>query len=95
MKCTFDNSTKLVAVLPFLLLVVSTVHDWGYFLVIGPKLRSIQTTYDYVTNALDWLPLVALVGAGLWVESNLSICSFGRSVNLALGIKGASIIERR
>jgi hypothetical protein len=60
MKWDLDSLPKVIGVLSFGLLALSTVHDWAYFLVVGPKLRSIQTTYDYVSNAIEWLPILAL-----------------------------------
>jgi hypothetical protein len=62
MKWAFDNSTKLIGLVSFALLVVATVHDWAYFLVIGRKFRSIQTTYDYITSAIEWMPAFLLIG---------------------------------
>jgi hypothetical protein len=44
-------------------IVFGTVHDWGYFYVIGPQFRLIQTTYDYITNAIDWMPAFLVVVA--------------------------------
>jgi len=63
MKWIFENSAKLVGSLSFCLLAFSTMHDWGYFSVVGPKLRSIQTTYDYIANAVEWLPALLMVFA--------------------------------
>jgi hypothetical protein len=60
MKWAFENSAKLFSILSFWLLALSTFHDWGYFLVIDPKLRSVQTTFDYISNAIEWLPPFAL-----------------------------------
>jgi hypothetical protein len=59
MKWLFENVAKLAAALSFALLVASNIHDWAYFWVLGSKFRSIQTTYDYITNALEWLPTVS------------------------------------
>jgi hypothetical protein len=61
MRWVFDNITKIITLLSFLVLVASTVHDWAYFYVVGDKFRSMQTTYDYVTNAIEWLPSFAFV----------------------------------
>jgi hypothetical protein len=56
MKWVFDNSTKLAGLFSLALIVFTIAHDWGYFIVIGPKFRSIQTAYDYIASAIEWLP---------------------------------------
>jgi hypothetical protein len=61
MKWIIENVPKTVGVLSFLGLILTTVHDWGYFSVVGSKFRSIQTTYDYITNAIEWLPALILI----------------------------------
>jgi hypothetical protein len=71
MKWAFDNSTKLVALLSLVLIVIATVHDWGYFYVIGPKFRSIQTTYDYITSVIEWLPALTVFAIFLVASSFL------------------------
>jgi hypothetical protein len=60
MKWIFENTSKLIALLSLSLVVLTTAHDWGYFIVIGSKFRSVQTTYDYITNAIEWMPSLAL-----------------------------------
>jgi drug/metabolite transporter (DMT)-like permease len=68
MRWTFDNFTKLVGLLSFGLIAAATLHDWGYFYVIGPKFRSIQTTYDYITEAIEWLPgflFIIIISVGI------------------------------
>jgi hypothetical protein len=59
-KWIFENFTKLLGLLSFSLIAAATIHDWAYFYVIGSKFRSIQTTYDYITNAIEWMPTVLL-----------------------------------
>jgi hypothetical protein len=45
MKWILENGAKAIALLSFGIVIFSTVHDWGYFSVIGPKFRTIQTTF--------------------------------------------------
>lgn len=55
-----DQWPKLLAILTFVTIFVTLVHDWGYFLVVGSKFQSLQTTYDYLANAIEWLPATAI-----------------------------------
>jgi hypothetical protein len=56
MKWVLENAAKLIGLLSFALVVFSTVHDWGYFSIIGPHFRTLLSAYDYVTNAIEWMP---------------------------------------
>src|SRR5258708_24467322 len=56
MKWILENATKVIGLLIFALVVFSTVHDWGYFSVIGPHFRTLLSAYDYITNAIEWMP---------------------------------------
>jgi hypothetical protein len=57
MKNLIDNLGKFVAALSFALLTVTVLHDWGYFWLLGSRFQSIQTPYDHLANAIEWLPL--------------------------------------
>jgi hypothetical protein len=57
MKNLIDNLGKFIAALSFALLTVTVFHDWGYFWVLGSRFQSIQTPYDHLANAIEWLPL--------------------------------------
>ena len=57
MKNLIDNLGKFIAALSFALLTVAVLHDWGYFWVLGSRFQSIQTPYDHLANAIEWLPL--------------------------------------
>lgn len=72
MKWTFDHLAKIVAALSFGLVATTTIHDWGFFLVVGSKFQSIQTTYDHLANALDWLPQLLIINGIAFVGSHLS-----------------------
>src|SRR5258708_40069973 len=60
MKWILENAAKLIGLLSFGLVVFSTIHDWGYFSVIGSHYRALLSAYDYVTNAIEWMPAFAL-----------------------------------
>jgi hypothetical protein len=57
MKNLIDNLGKFIAALSFALVTVTVLHDWGYFWVLGSRFQSIQTPYDHLANAIEWLPL--------------------------------------
>jgi hypothetical protein len=66
MNWVMENGTKAIGLLSALVVVLSTVHDWGYFAVIGPDFRALLSAYDYVTNAFEWMPsaiLLCIAGA--------------------------------
>jgi hypothetical protein len=56
-KNLIDNLGKFIAALSFALLTVTVLHDWGYFWLLGSRFQCIQTPYDYLANAIEWLPL--------------------------------------
>src|ERR1043166_8948930 len=69
MKLTLDNGIKTLSLISFCLLAVSTAHDWAFFRSFGQKFQSIQTTFDYISHAIEWLPaLVALLGVQVLFE---------------------------
>jgi hypothetical protein len=55
--------------LSFSLVVLTTTHDWGYFSVIGSHFRAVLSAYDYITNALEWMPFYLLFLTGTWLAS--------------------------
>jgi hypothetical protein len=65
MKEFFDAAPKFIGVTSFVVLLMTIVHEWGYFYVLGWHLQTIATTYDYLSNSFVWLPTIAgiLVGA--------------------------------
>ena len=70
-KWIFDNFTKLFGLLSFCLIAAATIYDWAYFNIIGSQFRSIQTTYDYLAQAIEWVPrflLASAVGAILGIS---------------------------
>lgn len=52
-----DDWPKIFAAVSFATIMSTVVHDWGYFSIIGQKFQSIQTTYDYLSNSIEWLPI--------------------------------------
>lgn len=85
MKWILENATKVIGLLSFSLVVFTTVHDWGYFSVIGPHFRALLSAYDYITNALEWMPsflflLVAMTGlsfVAVWLIDRPREAGFG------------------
>jgi hypothetical protein len=60
-----DSVPKFITTISLFVLIVAVVHDWGYFSVVGSKFQQVQTTYDFVSNSIDWLPLPVLALAAL------------------------------
>jgi hypothetical protein len=56
----FDSVPKLIATISIFVLTISVLHDWGYFWVVGSKFQQLQTSYDFIANSIDWLPIPAL-----------------------------------
>src|SRR5947209_5946132 len=55
-----DNVPKAIALLSATALLLTIVHDWGYFWIVGNRYLSIQTPYDHLTNSIEWLPQALL-----------------------------------
>lgn len=51
-----DSASKVIALLSFSILILTVVHDWGYFWVVGLRFQSMQSPYDYLANSIEWLP---------------------------------------
>jgi hypothetical protein len=64
MKEFFDAAPKIIGVMSFMILLLTVVHEWGYFYVLGWHLQTVATTYDYLTNAVVWLPATAGILSG-------------------------------
>jgi hypothetical protein len=65
MKLTglLDSAPKAIAILGFLLLLMTVLHDWGFFWIVGSGYQSIQTPYDHLANSIEWLPENLLIVA--------------------------------
>jgi hypothetical protein len=63
----FEAAPRVIGVLTFSILVLTVVHETGYFVVLGPHLQTVATTFDYFTNSLVWLP--TSIGLLLAVQS--------------------------
>jgi hypothetical protein len=90
-KWIFDSFTKLLGLLSFCLIAATTVHDWGYFYIVGSKFRSIQTTYDYFAYAIEWMPPLFLLVLVAWGISDFSTRKL--AARAAEGLSGQA--ERR
>lgn len=53
------RATGIIALLSVATLLLTVVHDWGYFKVVGSHFQSLQTPTDYLANSLFWLPAYA------------------------------------
>lgn len=56
MNALVENFPRWLAVISVGALGVAVAHEYGYFWVLGPHFQTIATTYDYLVNALLWLP---------------------------------------
>jgi uncharacterized membrane protein SirB2 len=56
-----DDAPKFIAILSFSALVLSAVHEWAYFQVLGLQFLTISSPLDYLSSALIWLPLALAV----------------------------------
>lgn len=55
-KEALEAAPRLIGVFSFVVLVLTVVHEWGYFSILGGHFQTISTTFDYFANALIWLP---------------------------------------
>jgi hypothetical protein len=60
-KGLLDNLAGTLAALTVGLLLLSVVHEYGYFWIIGSRLQTFLTTSDYFANAIVWLPFFILL----------------------------------
>jgi hypothetical protein len=69
MNSVFENSGKIVAAISVALLALSVIYEWGYFHVIGSEFQKFESSSDYLSNAIGWLPYLILlfVGWGVWI----------------------------
>lgn len=69
METFLRNTPAVTALVSGLTLLLSVVHEWMYFLFIGPEYLSVMALTDYLTSALRWLPSSMLsVGAVIILE---------------------------
>ena len=58
---TFLNSfAAIIGIATVALLLMSLGHEYGYFWIVGSKFQTFLTATDYLSNAVLWLPSVAL-----------------------------------
>lgn len=65
MKKLFDNFGAVLGSLTVCLLVISVVHEYGYFWVVGREFQTFLTTGDYLANGVLWLPLTLIILIGI------------------------------
>lgn len=61
MKGLLDNFAAAIGALTIGLLLLSVIHEYGYFWIIGGRMQSFLTTGDYFANAIVWLPLFVML----------------------------------
>jgi hypothetical protein len=76
MKEFLKIAPSAIALVSFLMLALTVVHEWGYFFVIGSHFQTIASAYDYLSNAIIWLP------------QNLAIMCVGVVGGFLLGMLG-------
>jgi hypothetical protein len=76
-KEILEAAPKAIAVLSFIILALTVVHEEGYFWVIGGHFLTIASAYDYLANSILWLPPVVL-GFVFALATNLLYEAFRR-----------------
>ena len=64
MKGFLDRFAAILGAVTVGLLLLSVIHEYGYFLIIGSRLQALLTTSDYFANAIVWLPFFAIMTYG-------------------------------
>jgi hypothetical protein len=79
MKSILENGAKAFGLFSLFLVVLTTAHDWAFFNALGSKLQSIQTAYDYIANAIEWIPF--FLGLLIWggIGAAVGVRLFGSS----------------
>jgi hypothetical protein len=54
-----DNFPKWIAIGSVLALAIAVSHEYGYFAIVGSYFQTVVTTYDYLANAVLWMPYSA------------------------------------
>ena len=63
MKAFLENFGTVLGAVTAALLLMSVVHEYGYFWPIGRHFQTFVTTSDYFVNAVVWLPAMLVLGA--------------------------------
>jgi 4-amino-4-deoxy-L-arabinose transferase-like glycosyltransferase len=61
MKAFLENFGTVLGAVTVALLLMSVVHEYGYFWPIGRHFQTFVTTSDYFANAVVWLPAMLFV----------------------------------
>lgn len=81
-----DKLPQIVAGVSFLVLVLAIVHEYAYFMVVGPQYQSLMSATDYLVSALSWMPFI---GISLFIVG-VAMLSFAR---LAQGRSHPELLE--
>jgi hypothetical protein len=84
LKDATDMAPKGLALLLAMLIAYAVAHEYGYFTIVGSYYLTFATSFDYVINALLWLPstlfllfLYSDIGAAIR-EAEIKRWTFGR-----------------
>jgi hypothetical protein len=55
-KAFLDNFAAILGATTAALLLVSVMHEYGYFWIVGSRFQTFLSTTDYFSNAILWLP---------------------------------------
>jgi len=61
MNALLENFPRWLALVTVAALGVAVVHEYGYFWIVGSHFQTVATTYDYLVNALLWLPSTTIM----------------------------------
>jgi hypothetical protein len=61
MKALLDNFAAIIGAITIALLLLSVSHEYGYFWIVGSRFQTFLSTTDYFSNAILWLPWLAVI----------------------------------
>lgn len=61
MKEVLEHFPAALALVTAAVFFMTVVHEWAYFMVIGPHLQTTMSSVDYLSNAILWLPWYVLL----------------------------------
>ncbi|BAM89626.1 hypothetical protein S58_36330 [Bradyrhizobium oligotrophicum S58] len=68
MEKLLENFAKSIAALSAAMILLSVVHEFGYFAYVGSFFQTFVTATDYFTNAILWMPIgiITIFGWQAW-----------------------------
>lgn len=61
MKPLLEHFAAIIGAITIALLLLSVSHEYGYFWIVGSRFQTFMTTTDYFSNAILWLPWLAII----------------------------------